>query len=325
MQCSCSIPKPPPHTTRYDSSAAPTQPDHSPRLLSPFFFLQFFQQERNLSTCSILMLHVLCPCAGQGPSVMMVQPTQERTLLLLWYLQTTCQYHRLQEGTFPIPTLIFGPQTKKNTRITECHRNTQVEGLFSASSWAQMTSITGSGSDGHFLHDAMVGWVLPGSDGRMGSSRRDIVSHTTHKVNWRTISSPQPTVPTICRNLTSLGQSLQSLNFQKKIHTTFSESWSTGKGHSRIPAVPQWRASGSAPHDTKPTFRKRKTALLSQTLVQASFLWRQDPCNLKDNKQWSYPVQDKTNAGERRNLLETQIKVSLCVWTAVIFYTHFTN
>lgn len=51
----------------------------------------------------------------------------------------------------------------------------------------------------------------------------------------------------------------------------------------------------------------------SQNLVQASFLWKQNLCNLKDEEQLNHPVQYKTNVGGRRNHLETQTKILLCI------------
>ena len=91
-------------------------------------------------------------------------------------------------------------------------------------------------------------------------------------------SIPSAMAPTIRINLTSLGQSLQSLNIQEKIHTPFSEFCSTGKGRPGILAVPsdEFRALLCR---IRSHSQEEEASARAQTLVQASFLWRQGQSN----------------------------------------------
>lgn len=272
------------------------------------------------------------PCVSQGPCVMMVQPTQatqaENSLSTLT-LRTTYQYPQLQEGTSQTLRPFSGPQTKKmpESHRTDWPRSIVVEGLFWASAWASTPPVAGSATGGHNLRSAKVGWGLPGSDSKMGSSRRYILRYTRLQHNQlRTSPLPQPTAPAMCRALCqALCQLLLPTDVEGKV--TFSESQSTEREPSRTPTVLQWRwFSGCVPYATKLTRAwVSEGRSPSQNLVQASLLLMDNQCNLKNSKQWSHPVWDRINARGRRKLLETQMEVLTSLWAVVIFCIPFTD
>jgi hypothetical protein len=116
---------------------------------------------------------------NQEPSVMIMQPTQaaqvgEKSVPSLTFM--TCSPELPAPKRISLTCVLFsGTNTEKNAKVTKntVAQESGSKGQFSASSWAQGTTVWGSWSLLHIVHNAMVGEGSPGSDCRMGNSRRD--------------------------------------------------------------------------------------------------------------------------------------------------------